>query len=249
MNDMLTIACKNKIYTNIEAIIFDKDGTLEDSHDFWREIGIKRSRLIDAQIPGIGEPLLMAFGISENTLDLSGLLAVGNRYENEIAAAAYIAETGRSWFEAKEIAHNAFLEADKYLDSDIPCPLFAGSLEVLKSLSSAGLKLGILSSDFTNKVEIFVGYHQISPYIKLKMGYDSELTKPNPDLFLVACQKLGVQFDRTLMVGDSQGDLIMAKKAGAAGAIGICWKKDISGHLQAADVVISRLEDIKIHSS
>jgi phosphoglycolate phosphatase len=246
---MPTIACKDKIFTNIEAIIFDKDGTLEDSYDFWREMGIKRSRLIDAQIPGVGEPLLMAFGISENTLDPISLLAVGNRHENEIAAAAYIAETGRSWFEAKDIAHNAFIEADNYLDSDIPCPLFPGSLEVLKFLSNANLKLGILSSDFTNKVETFVEYHQISAYIQLKMGYNPDLTKPNPGLFLSACQNLGVQSDRTLMVGDSQGDLIMAKKANAAGAIGICWKKDISSHLQAADTVISQLDDIKIHSS
>lgn len=246
---MLTIACKDKIFTNIEAIIFDKDGTLEDSHDFWREIGIKRSRLIDAQIPGIGEPLLMAFGISDNTLDPAGLLAVGNRYENEITAAAYIAETGRSWFEAKEIAHHAFIEADKYLDSDVPLPLFAGSLEVLKSLSNANLKLGILSSDFTKKVEAFVEYHQLSPYIQLKMGYDPDLTKPNPALFLSACQNLGVQSDRTLMIGDSQGDLVMAKNANAAGAIGICWKKDISGHLEAADIVISQLDDIKIPPS
>jgi phosphoglycolate phosphatase len=246
---MPTIACKDKIFTNIEAIIFDKDGTLEDSYDFWREIGIKRSRLIDAQIPGIGEPLLMAFGISENILDPTGLLAVGNRYENEIAAAAYIAETGRSWFEAKEIARNAFIEADKYLDSDIPCPLFAGSLEILQSLANANLKLGILSSDFTKKVESFVEYHQLSPYIQLKMGYNPDLTKPNPALFLSACQNLGSQSDRTLMVGDSQGDLMMAKEANAAGAIGICWKKDVSGHLQAADVVISQLDEIKIHSS
>jgi phosphoglycolate phosphatase len=246
---MLTIACKDKIFSNIEAIIFDKDGTLEDSHDFWREIGIKRSRLIDAQIPGIGEPLLMAFGISENTLDLTGLLAVGNRYENEIAAAAYIAETGKSWFEAKKIARNAFIEADKVLDSDIPCPLFAGSLEVLKSLSNAGLKLGILSSDFTHKVEVFAEYYQLSPYIQLTMGYNPDLVKPDPALFLAACQTLKVRPDRTLMVGDSQGDLIMAKEAAAAGAIGICWKKDISSHLQAADTVISQLEEIEIHSS
>ena len=89
-----------RVFRNIEAVIFDKDGTLEDSQSYLRELGIKRARLIDAQIPGIGEPLLMAFGMQNNQLDPAGLMAVGSRHENEIAAAAYIAETGRSWFES-----------------------------------------------------------------------------------------------------------------------------------------------------
>ncbi|MFM7574717.1 MAG: hypothetical protein ACKO4S_16540, partial [Snowella sp.] len=65
---MVTIRCGDRagigsavrVFKNIEAVIFDKDGTLEDSQAYLRELGIKRARLIDAQIPGIGEPLLMA---------------------------------------------------------------------------------------------------------------------------------------------------------------------------------------------
>ncbi|MBA2749676.1 MAG: HAD family hydrolase, partial [Tatlockia sp.] len=72
---MATIQCKNRTFTNIEAIIFDKDGTLEDSQTYLRSLGQKRSRIIDAQVPGIGEPLLMAFGINSNKLDPTGLLA------------------------------------------------------------------------------------------------------------------------------------------------------------------------------
>ncbi|HEY9707367.1 MAG TPA: HAD family hydrolase, partial [Oculatellaceae cyanobacterium] len=132
---MVTIRCRDITFPNIQAIIFDKDGTLEDSQVFLRELGQKRSRLIDAQIPGIGEPLLMAFGINGDTLDPTGLMAVGSRRESEIAAAAYIAETGRGWLESLAIAHNAFEEADRYLkETANTSPLFAGSLEVLKFL-------------------------------------------------------------------------------------------------------------------
>ncbi|NES40040.1 MAG: HAD family hydrolase, partial [Moorea sp. SIO2C4] len=97
---MVTIRCGKVTFPNIEAVIFDKDGTLEDSQVYLRELAYKRSRLIDAQIPGIGEPLLMAFGVQDDTLDPTGLMAVGSRRENEIAAAAYIAETGRGWLES-----------------------------------------------------------------------------------------------------------------------------------------------------
>jgi phosphoglycolate phosphatase len=48
------------------------------------------------------------------------------------------------------------------------------------------------------------------------------------------------------MVGDSQGDMEMSKKANAAGAIGICWGTGSKSHLQKADVIINHLDQIQI---
>lgn len=245
---MTTIQCQEVKFSNIQAIIFDKDGTLEDSQEYLRNLGQKRSRLIDAQIPGIGEPLLMAFGIQGNTLDPTGLLAVGSRGETEIAAAAYIAETGRGWLESRVIARRAFEEADQFLGT-APSPLFVGSLEVLKYLSEAGLKLGILSAASTQRVRTFVERHQLGDYVQLQMGVDQGISKPDPALFLQACKKLGVEPSATLMVGDSSGDIEMARSAGAAGCIGICWVPGKVAHLQAADVAIAQLDEIQIHKT
>lgn len=244
---MATIQCRDITFANIQAIVFDKDGTLENSEEYLRNLGQKRSRLIDAQIPGIGEPLLMAFGINGNTLDPTGLLAVGSRHETEIAAAAYVAETGRGWLESLAIARRAFEEADQFIGT-APSPLFVGSLEVLKYLSQAGLKLGILSAATTERVQAFVQRHQLANYVQLQMGVDQGPSKPDPALFIKACQTLGVEPSATLMVGDSAGDIEMALRAGAAGCIGICWGTPFtSAHLQAADVVIAQLDEIQIH--
>ncbi len=244
---MATIRCRDVTFVNIEAIVFDKDGTLEDSQVFLRELGQKRSRLIDAQIPGIGEPLLMAFGIEGNTLNPTGLMAVGSRRETEIAAAAYIAETGRGWLESLAIARNAFEEADRYLkDAANTTPLFVGSLEVLKFLCEAGLKLGILSAASTARVQAFVKRHQLEPYIQLQQGVDEGPSKPDPTLFLQACQTLGVEPASTLMVGDSAGDIEMARRAGAGGCIGICWGTPEAAHLETADVAIVQLDEIQV---
>ncbi len=225
--------------------MFDKDGTLEDSEAYLRSLGQKRSRLIDAQIPGSGEPLLMAFGIQGDTLNPTGLLAVGSRRETEIAAAAYIAETGRGWLESLLIARRAFEEADQFIGT-APSPLFVGSLEVLKYLSEAGLKLAILSAATTQRVQAFVQRHQLGDYIQVQMGVDEGPSKPDPALFLQACLALGVHPSATLMVGDSLGDIEMARGAGAAGCIGICWNKPAKAHLQAADVAIAQLDEIQI---
>lgn len=246
---MVTIRTRGVSFPNIQAVIFDKDGTLENSEEFLRNLGQKRSRLIDAQIPGIGDPLLMAFGIDGSRIDPTGLMAVGSRRENEIAAAAYIAETGRGWLESLAIARRAFEEADQYLKNAPPSPLFVGSLEVLQFLCAAGLKLGILSAATTPRVQEFVKRYQLNDYIQLEMGVDEGLSKPDPALFLQACQKLGVEPSATLMVGDSAGDIEMARRAGAAGCIGICWGNPKAVHLEAADVAIGQLDEIEILNS
>lgn len=243
---MVTIACRNQVFKNITAIIFDKDGTLENSQEFLRQLGLKRSRLVDAQVPGIGEPLLMAFGINGNHLDPTGLMAVGSRRENEIATAAYIAETGRGWLESRKIAQNVFTEADEMLRQSAPSPLFVGCLEVLQTLSQAGLKLGILSAAPTSAVEAFVQEYQLGAYLQLQQGVDDGPSKPDPRLFLDACAALQVSPGTTLMVGDSLGDMEMAKQAGAGGCIGICWNSRAPGTLPGADVLITQLDEIQI---
>ncbi|MGB3512125.1 MAG: HAD family hydrolase [Microcoleaceae cyanobacterium] len=245
---MVTIQSRGVTFSDIKAIIFDKDGTLQNSREFARTLGQKRARLIDARIPGIGEPLLMAFGIDGHSINPTGLMAVGSRRENEIAAAAYIAETGRGWLESLAIAKDTFDEAEKMLQKSAPSPLFIGSLEVLKYLSEAGIKIGILSADSTAKVQDFVKYYQLSDYIQLEMGVDTSLSKPDPQLFLQACDKLGVEPATALMVGDAPTDIEMANKAGAAGSIGICWGQPQANYLQGADIAIAHLEEIKVLS-
>lgn len=245
---MLTIACQNQTFSGIEAVIFDKDGTLADSQQFLRELGQKRARLLDAKIPGIGDPLLMAFGIEEGTINPVGLMAVGSRYENEIAAAAYVAETGRDWLESLEIAAAAFWEADQHFTPDAETsPLFTGCLETLQQLSQVGLKLAILSADTTQGVEAFISRYNLSSYIQLAQGVNSgEVSKPDPRLFLQTCEKLGVAPNQSLMVGDSPGDIQMGKQAGAAGVIGIAWNNRGASYLKEADCAIAQLNELKI---
>ncbi|MEL7037101.1 MAG: HAD family hydrolase [Cyanobacteria bacterium J06592_8] len=243
---MVSIKVRDLIFEDIDAIIFDKDGTLEDSEKNLRLLATKLSRLIDSQIPGIGEPLLMAYGVNDDQLDPAGLMAVGSRRENEIASAAYIAETGRGWLESMEIAAQAFEEADQYMEDADPSPLFAGSSQKLKCLAEVGLKLAILSAAPLQEVEAFVERYQLADYIQVQMGVDQGLSKPDPVLYLQACQNLGVIAAKTLMIGDAAVDMEMAKQAGAAGCIGINWKPQKTINLYQADVMITQIDEIQV---
>lgn len=244
---MATIRCGSKTFQNIQAVLFDKDGTLADAESFLKSLGQKRSRLVDAQVPGVQEPLLMAFGLEADQLNPAGLLAVGSRRENEIAAAAYVAETGRDWLESLEIAHSGFAEADKYLKRKADhTPLIDGGLDLLKSLTIAELKVGFLSSDTTENVQDFVRKYQLESYIQLQIGTDQGPTKPDPVLFQQACTALGVAPEATLMIGDSQADIKMACAAGAAGCIGFTGGWTTPLHLDSADVAIAQFDEVQV---
>lgn len=244
---MVIIQCGTVKFHNIQAVIWDKDGTLADSQAYLRTLAQKRARLIDAQIPGVQDPLAMAFGLEVDRLNPAGLMAVGTRYENEIAAAAYVAETGRGWLESRSIARSAFSEADQVFKRKADhTPLFAGISEMLHNLSVAGLRLGILSADTSENVRDFVDRYELGSLIDYFTGIDQGVSKPDPSLVYQVCDKLEVSPENTLMIGDALVDIEMAKAAGTAGCIGVTWGGAQASALQVAEAIATHPAEIQV---
>jgi phosphoglycolate phosphatase len=239
---LVTIRCGNSEFKDIQGMIFDKDGTLEDSRAYWYEVAIARIEAIESLVPGLGANLRLAFGLRGDSLDPAGLMAVGSRRENEIAAAAYITATGRDWGLSLQIARSSFQQADRLVPPRIN-PLYTDCRAMIEELAKAGLALAILSADTTARVEDFVKKNGLEKWLTVALGSDRGRSKPDPRLALETCEKMGVSMERVIMVGDSAGDMEMARKAGAAGAIGIDWQ---GGEVRGAEVVISTLRAIVI---
>ena len=244
---MVTIQCGETQFQAIQAVLFDKDGTLADSQAFLRHLGQKRSRLIDAQIPGVQEPLLMAFGLDGDQLNPAGLLAVGTRYENEIAAAAYVAETGRDWVKSLSLVRSAFAEADRVFQRKADStPLFEGTREILENLVAAGVKVGIVSADTTANVKDFVARYELGAWVQVSLGIDSGPGKPDPAVFFQACTALSISPENVLAIGDTAADIEMAHAARAAGCVAVNWGWTQPAQLKQADALIARFADIQI---
>jgi phosphoglycolate phosphatase len=237
-----TIYCRDKQFNEIQAVVFDKDGTLEDSHSFLRQFAIEVAHQLDREIDGLKDPLLKSFGVSGGRLDPNGLMAVGSRFENEIATATHIAQNGKDWVEARIIAHHAFERAEAIGREST---IFPGCYEVISKLYEAGLKLAVLSSARTQNILSFLEEHRLTHFISVIQGSDQGLSKPDPACFHLVCEKLSVRRENALMVGDSQMDIQMAKRAGAAGVVGICWGNPLSPTLVGADVAIGHLDQLQ----
>jgi phosphoglycolate phosphatase len=243
-----TLHCQNQTFENIQAIIFDKDGTLAEVESYLKSLGQKRARLVDAKMPGVQEPLMLAFGMETSGINPMGLLAVGSRRENEIAAAAYVAETGRDWAEALMVAAAAFHEAESYLTPKAAhTPILPHIEDWLSQLQQSGLKLGILSADTTENVKAFIENNQLSSRIHAYQGVDgADISKPDPRLYEVICQKLDVQPQQTLMIGDSTLDMQMARAAGSAGCIGVTWGWTMSVAIAQATCMLNDPQELKV---
>ena len=243
---MATIQCSTARFSDIQAVLFDKDGTLADSREYLRNLGQKRARLIDAQIPGVQEPLLMAFGLDRDRLDLAGLLAVGTRQENEIAAAAYVAETGRGWTEALSTVRSSFAEADRVLKRKADyTPLFPGVKELLQQMARAGINLGTVSADSSDSVCDFSARWELGALIQVPLGTDDRPSKPDPALVYAACEALGVAPAAALVIGDSSADIEMAIAAGAS-SIGVTWGGANPSTFKQAGAIAAQITDIQI---
>jgi phosphoglycolate phosphatase len=245
---LATIRCQTQVFNNIQAVIFDKDGTLASSEAILRSLAQRRSRLIDAQIPGVQDPLLMAFGITGDRIDPAGLMAVGTRLENEIAAAAYVAETGRGWVESVEIVRSAFTEADRHLSPKAQqTPLISGALDLIQRLAEAKIKLAILSSDSAANVEEFLAVYGLQPYFQAAYGANSQfLTKTDPNLLQPLLAVLAVPPQQVLIIGDSQMDVQVAKDANLAGCIGFTGGWTSRPSVAGASVLAEQFGQIEV---
>ena len=249
---MFTLQIAEQIFTPISALIFDKDGTLENSRYYLEQLSAVRLANLEKICPGIAKPLAQAYGfeLEQQTLDARGLMAVGSRHDNMVAAAAYLAERGQSWHDAWQLALDCFHQADQQVVANPEtCLMFPGTKALLQQWQQAGIKIAILSAARQQSVERFIQDHQLASLVNGAAGSDQGLSKPDPALYHQVCDALHVASNETVMIGDAQGDINMAKNAGAKAAINIQWPGSGNHYLKGADAMITTLQDLHIQAN
>ncbi|TVQ05476.1 MAG: HAD family hydrolase [Leptolyngbya sp. DLM2.Bin27] len=245
---MAQVRCGQRWIADVEAIVFDKDGTLADSHRLLRHTAWARAEAC-ATAAGLGDgvkqALLTCFGVSAQGLDPDGLMAAGTREANRQGAAAVLVQAGYPPAAATPLVAKCFAAVNaKRSGKAAQTPPFEGTAAMLARLHQSPLKLGVLSSDSPAYVQEFLDYYQLLPWVDDWQGTGPEdPPKPDPTLLVKLCDRLQVSVAHTLVVGDSWADFALVKQAQAAGFVSVSqpWgRSPVAG----ATLVLSQWDDL-----
>ncbi len=242
------LICGDRRYDNIDLVLFDKDGTLADSEAYLLEQTRRRLDALEVEVPGIRPWLARAFGLTEEGLDPSGLMAVGSRAENVAAAAAAIAaHTARPWAEAVQQVTDTFRIIDgQQGDKAAQTPLFAQADPLLRDLVAAGVQIGLVSADTRANLMAFCSRYDCAGRVSGLRGSDDRPAKPDPGCIRSLCAELGISPTRTLMVGDATSDMCMGRGAGCAGVIGVRWGWRRPPRITDADIMLEDWSQLRL---
>lgn len=93
--------------------------------------------------------------------------------------------------------------------------LFSGVMPGLRRLAQAGIAMSVV----TNKPRFFTGMLlerlEIDSFFRgVVAGDDGIPRKPGPEMLLAACERMGTAPAQSLMLGDSENDVVAARSAG-----------------------------------
>lgn len=246
---------------DLRLFVFDKDGLMFESQQFWIELAQSRVKAIRQNYPEIPEKVIQDWmtyvgakweagedGIIITGMDPMGILAIAPVPEELISSAGYFVDHLKmDWLTARKMTRDIFETGDKLFDLKEALKPRPGFPDILKRLRRAGIPYGVATSDTKDRVKISLDLYDRYEEAAFTVTLDDvEKGKPNPDMLYLIQKKARIPMEHIAMLGDSYVDVAMAKAAGAVG-IGIpeqdSMKEKMAG---VADEIVESLEDIII---
>jgi len=190
--------------TRIEAIIFDKDGTLFDFAASWGGWAVTVLDHIATIAPNAVGDVATAIGFDPvaGVFQPDSVVIAGSAADVAVAAAAYL-----------PAGFDLISVMDRYAVEMTPVPV-PGLFEALSALG-VGRVLGLVTNDSEAPARAHLEAHAITHHFDFISGYDSGFgSKPDPGQLLGFCAATGMRAGVTAMVGDSRHDLQAGRAAG-----------------------------------
>ena len=178
----------------MKSVVFDMDGVLFDTERICRDSWVAVSKRYGINDMEQAFPLC----IGRNSTDVEGIIK--ERYGKDFPYHVFRKEAAVVFWE--------MIEREGH-------PKKKGVDEILDFLKDNGWKVGLASSTNRETVIRHLEAAGILSYFSAVIGGDEIIhSKPEPDIYLLACEKLGAKPKETYAIEDSYYGIISAYRAG-----------------------------------
>lgn len=199
---------------NIEAIIFDVDGTIADSMWMWKQIDIEYLGRFGIELPPDLQKNIEGMSFRETAHYFKEHFNISDSVEKMMS----------DW--------NA-MAANKYR---YEIPLKEGVLTFFDECRRRGVYLGIVTSNSAELLGYLLKAHNLENYFDVIItGSDGLKGKPAPDMYLEAAKRLAVSPKKCLVFEDIIPGILAGKSAGMK----VCAIDD----LYSRDVILKKKKE------
>ncbi len=183
--------------TGFSCIIFDMDGVIFDSEraclDCWRELGA-------------------LWGLDDIETVFRRCIGTNNKQTCDIVEEAYAAKCGEG-IAKRLMKESSVMFHSRYDNGNLPVK--AGAPELLEYLKGEGVRLGLASSTRRQSVEKELDSAGFLEYFgSLTCGDEVKVSKPDPEIYLLACDAMGIKPSDAWAIEDSYNGVRSAHAAG-----------------------------------
>jgi len=220
------------IKKDIECVLFDKDGTLIDIHNYWCSMIALRANFIFNR-------LAPSYAHRENFIvDLIELMGVDHKKKLMkpegpvgIKPREYIIRIVTKKLQslkinaAEDLVSSIFKEVDKYSELHLKdfVKLLPGVRNFLDALKSKDVSINIVSTDITSRAVKSIKCLKLEDYFDNILGGDSvRNVKPNPEIANKIIRKIGCNPEKCVVIGDHPVDILMGDRANVGLSIAVC---------------------------
>lgn len=211
----------------MKAVIFDMDGVIFDSERLSKEVWLEIVK--ERGIEGFPPVYDQIIGVSK----AGGKQIVCDAYGDDFPFDEIHAEAARRKLTKCSNGHY---------------PLKDGIIELLSYLQERGYKVGLASSTEEPVVRMHLEKSGLISYFDcLVCGNMVARSKPDPEIFLVACETLGVLPEESYIIEDSYNGIRAAARAGAFPIMVPDLKEPTEEMRYLSKLILKNLHEVKKH--
>ena len=178
---------------SFDGVVFDADGTLFDTENLMYEVWVEVGEEMNFPYPGL------------EYLDYVGL--------NRVAVLSLMRERYGDGFDGADFMVRCVARLSERIERE-GVPLKPGVREILAYLKEQNVPIGLATSTHRVRTQRRLELCGLSEYFQaVTTGDEVTKGKPNPEIYLTTCEKLGLDPARCLAVEDSKNGILSARAA------------------------------------